>query len=426
MTKHLLFIESSRGLGGSTVSLCNLLSHLDSRRYRPVVVFSQPEQREYFLQYCGNSIPTNVIRRRKSRILRAMARSLRSRPGSPPRGATKLLLLALSVLDHLAETVPYVLRLCAFARRHNVRGIHQNNGFDLAAVLAARLLRVPLIAYQRGDERDSPAFRHFSRFVDVFVANSQATAKSLTALGVDQGRITVIYPPVDFSRFDPQLACATQRREFGVTASTFCFGIIGSLRERKGHRIFLKAAARVIRALPRSRAFIIGEASRGDAAYQQELISLAHELRIEDRVVFTGVRTDISELMQLLHVVVHASVKPEPFGRVIVEAMAMKKPVIASMAGGPLEIIENGRNGFLVPPGDDERLGDCIITLLSDSALATRIANQGYLEAKERFSVSSHVHMMQELYGRVLGGPRRTSSRGGAPLSVKRGEACSE
>lgn len=408
--QSLLFIESSRGLGGSTVSLCNLLSHLDLQTYRPVVAFSEPEQQQYFLQLCHGPISTKVIRRKKGRVLSAATRNISLPLGMPVPWIKKLLLSAFSVFNHLVVTLPYVLRLYAFAKEHNVCGIHQNNGFDLAAILTARLLRIPLIAYQRGDEWNSPAVRYFARFVELFIANSHATARSLLALGIEPERIVVIYPPVDSSRFAPEVSCATQQLEFSITGSELCFGIIGSLRERKGHRVFLRAAARVMRALPQSRAFIVGEAAPADLPYKQDLILLARELGIEDRVVFTGFRTDVSELIQFLHVVVHASVKPEPFGRVIIEAMAMRKPVIASMAGGPLEIITNGRNGFLVPPDDDEQLADHIIKLLTDSALAARIGEQGYLEVKGRFSVSLHVQMMQELYGRVLNHPPRRSS----------------
>ncbi len=405
MASHnILFIENGRGLGGSTVSLSNLVAHLDRRAVRPFVVFSRDDQRDYFLRY-ADDIPTVVIPFRRTLRLTATLRKVLAPLAHVPilwRGALSIL----GLLDELLCTVPYVFRLKAVAQAHAVQCIHQNNGFDLSAILLARLLRLPIVIYQRGDEWDSPAVRLFSRIVDQFVANSEATRRNLLSLGIDPARITVIYPPVDFALFDPGTDCGAQRREFQVTPSQPCFGIVGALVPRKGHPVFLRAAARVLRALPTARAFVIGEAAERDIGHKNDLLALARTLDLEDRVVFTGFRSDVRELMQLLDVVVHASVQPEPFGRVIVEAMAMKKPVIAAMAGGPLEIISNHRNGILVPPGDDEQLAGAILQLLSDPARAAELATQGHRDARARFSVSAHVHAMQKLYERLLGGDR--------------------
>jgi glycosyltransferase involved in cell wall biosynthesis len=116
-------------------------------------------------------------------------------------------------------------------------------------------------------------------------------------------------------------------------------------------------------------------------------------------------------MLTLLDVVVHASTEPEPFGRVIAEAMAMRRPVIATRAGGPTEIIEDGRTGFLVPPGDVEALADQITALLTDSALAGRIAEAGYEEARKRFSAEAHSALVQGVYDSVLQ-PKRTRAPG--------------
>jgi glycosyltransferase involved in cell wall biosynthesis len=384
------------------VSLCNLLLHLDRGAYRPVVAFSRAEQQDYVLRHCDAPLISTVIPGGKSlRLSRALRIPMTRLANVAPR-LGRPLLTGLALVDHLALTLPYALRLRSFARAHHIECIQHNNGFDMAAIFLAWSLRVPLTVYQRGDEWNSRAVRYLSRRVDMFIANSQATRQSLLSIGIPAGRIRVIYPPVDFARFDSGGSCATQRAEFRVADSEPCFGIVGALRERKGHRVFLRAAARVIRALPSARAFIIGEAGPRDAAYKEELVALAAKLGIADRVVFTGFRNDVSQLIQLLDVVVHASVRPEPFGRVIVEAMAMKKPVIASSAGGPLEIIQHGQTGFLTLPGDDGQLSEHILKLLTERELAAEIANRGYRAAEARFSVSGHVALMQALYAELL------------------------
>jgi glycosyltransferase involved in cell wall biosynthesis len=123
--------------------------------------------------------------------------------------------------------------------------------------------------------------------------------------------------------------------------------------------------------------------------------------------VFTGFRKDIPEVIQLLDVVVHASVKPEPFGRVIAEGMAMGKPVVASMNGGPLEIIQDGRTGYLVPSDDPEKLAHRIIELLSDRSRAGALGRKARQDAVARFSPRSHARLIEQVYENVLMSHRR-------------------
>jgi glycosyltransferase involved in cell wall biosynthesis len=227
-----------------------------------------------------------------------------------------------------------------------------------------------------------------------------------------------VYPPVDVELFNPAGGGGAARREFAVERDQRTFGIIGSLRERKGHRVFLRAAARVMREQPGARAFVIGEAAPKDAAYRQELVHLADELGIRDRVTFTGFRSDVKELIELLDVVAVPSVKPEPFGRVIIEAMAMGKPVVASRAGGPPEIIAHEENGLLVTPNEDEPLAVAITRLLSDRDFAATIAARGQQDARRRFSLSTHVEIMQAVYTTLI-----STGRGPVPVEALAGEA---
>lgn len=415
---RILFIENSRGLGGSTVSLCNLLSGLDRKLFAPVAAFARDDQRQYAVDYCGSSLRTELVPFTRTLAASAALRALLSPAARVPWLRSSASALP-ALVDDLFLTLPTVARLYRLARLHGVQCIHQNNGFDVSAVLVARLLGVPILAYQRGREWNSPAVRFVCRFVDLFLANSQATRDILLGLGIPSARIRVVYPPVDVALFSPVGSGeARQRREFEVGPDQRTFGIIGSLRERKGHRVFLRAAARVMRAVPGARAFVIGEAAPKDAAYRQELLHLAADLGIQDRVTFTGFRSDVKELIQLLDVVAVPSVKPEPFGRVIIEAMAMGKPVVASRAGGPPEIITHEENGLLVPPHEDEPLAGAIARLLSDREFAAAVAARGQHDARRRFSLPAHVETMQEIYTALIG-----SGRGPLPVATAAGEA---
>lgn len=400
--RNALFIENSIGLSGSTMSLGTLLGELDRSRYTPRVVVSRANQKEHLEQALGPSISVSVIPWRNSLKSVPAIRSLLARTARYPRLPHRIATGAVAALDVPAVICPYVWRLRRLARRARIDVIHHNNGLDVRAVLLARWLGVPLIAYQRGTEWNSPTVRYIARFVDAYVANSEATKGVLLGLGLPSERIKVIYPPIDVRRFHPGVDASRQRRELGLDDHDLTFGIPGTLLKWKGHDVFLRAARLVLQALPGARAVVIGEVPDGSTGYRDELIALARELGIERRTIFTGFRKDIPELIQLLDVVVHASVKPEPFGRVIAEGMAMGKPVVASMLGGPLEIIEDGETGFLVPSGDSEKLARRIIELLTTRPLAQRLGGNARVQAAARFSPAAHARLVEQVYEDVL------------------------
>lgn len=416
-------VEASIGLSGSTLSLCTLVKRLDLTRFAPRIVVSRADQEAYARSRLGGAIPISRIAPRRGLKVTRWAR----------RGG--LMARVAAVLDLFLVTLPYALALRRFIRRHGIELVHHNNGFDVATVVLCRLLGIPLIAYQRGSEWNSWLVRRLAPLVTRYIANSEATRRDLLALGISGDQISVVFPPVDLADFAPEsgasgasapAAPAPERAAFGVGSAALCFGIVGQLQEWKGQKVFLRAARHVIEARPDARAWVIGSAPAGGEAYAHELRALAHELGIADRLVFTGFVTDVPGFIRLLDVVVHASTHPEPFGRVIVEAMLAGRPVVASDAGGPREIIVPERTGLLVPPGDHRAMSRAILRLLEDDALRARMADAARSEALRRFSAEQHARRVEEIYDATLGrgssavadgrsGVPAPSSRGGRP-----------
>jgi glycosyltransferase involved in cell wall biosynthesis len=259
------------------------------------------------------------------------------------------------------------------------------------------LLGVPLVVLQRGAEWESKTVRFLTRFVDLAIANSEATRAQLLALGIPEARSRVVYPPIDCQRFHPGVAADEVRGEFGVDGGAHCFGIVGQIIRWKGQDVFLRAARLVLSEFPSARVLIVGEEAGDDGQeFRRELVELAGSLGITRSVVFTGFRRDTPQIMRMLDVVVHASVVPEPFGRVVAEAMAVGRPVVATKPGGPSEIIREGETGFLVPPNDPQALADRVGQLLRDSALASRIGSSGAADVVVRFSAASQACRLGE------------------------------
>lgn len=406
---HVLFIEDSIGVSGSMISLCHLLSALDRRSHAAHVVFSREEQRTYWESYSNVPLASSVVIMRRPSLAGTRAGRVFARVARR-MGMERIGRRAVALADLLFVTFPYALRLARFTRGKGIDLIQQNNGFYPALVFLGWMTGLPTIAYQRGREWHSRTVRLLARHVRWYVANSEATRDDLRELDIPTERICVVHPPVDLSRFDGRRACESQRREFGLREGQPCFGVVGHLLEWKGQDVFLRASRAVLEAIPEAKSFVIGGSPTGSNDYEESLRRLAVELGIGDRVVFTGFRRDVPQLLSMLDVVAHTSVSPEPFGRVIAEAMAMGKPVVASAAGGPLEIIRSGMNGFLVPPGNHEALAAVILRLLRDRSLAEQVGSYGQMEAR-RFSVEEHVRLMTQLYAKVL------TTRGAVPVS---------
>jgi len=380
-------IESSIGLSGSTMSLSTLVRCLDRDRFEPHVIVARADQEAYLQDKVG-----------------AWLRVVRIAPRRRARARVPWLGKLGALLDFLTVTLPYANALRRFVTQHHVRLIHQNNGFDVAALLASRWSGVPLVAYQRGREWDSRLVRRLAPLAARYIANSCVTRGNLLDLGVSPGQVSVVYPPIDLDAFDADRPPAHKftREVVGIPREVPCIGIIGQLQEWKGHKVFIRAFRQVLLAVPEAWACVVGAPPPGGEAYERELRDLARQLGVAERVVFVGFVGDIPSALQLLDIVVHASVEPEPFGRVIAEAMAMRKPVIASDEGGPREIIEHDRTGLLFPRGDDGALAESIVSLLRDRPRAQRLAEAGFAHSRERFSAVRHARLGESVYTEVL------------------------
>ena len=227
-----------------------------------------------------------------------------------------------------------------------------------------------------------------NRYATFVMVNSEATGEAFVEQGGDRSKIRVVPDGIDERPFDSvDLSVVPRFRKAIGVEDRFVVGLFGRLAAWKGQHILLEAIALI----PDVHACLIGAALFGEEAYEQQLRERAARADVAGRVHFLGFRRDIPELMMAMDVVVHASVSPEPLGRVIVEGMFARKPVIATRAGGAAEIVENERSGLLVTPGSVDELCDAIRRLQTDTGLRARLAEGGRSRAQSTYSLQSMV-----------------------------------
>ncbi|XOK13678.1 glycosyltransferase family 4 protein [Agrobacterium tumefaciens] len=296
-----------------------------------------------------------------------------------------------ALLRGAADVMAVAWQLSREARHYDVICANSQKALFVCA-LAAKLSRRPLVwilhdivtdpAFSATNRRASLAFaRLFAKLVAV---NSEETGRAFIEAGGEANKVRIVYNGFDPARakvYEPGTA-ARLRAELGFGPQPLV-GLFGRLSEWKGQHVFLDAIA----AMEGVQAVIVGGALFGQEAYEARIREQASSLGLDGRVRFLGFRSDVPELMAAMDAVAHTSIVAEPFGRVVVEAMMCGRPVVATRGGGVTEIIRDGETGLLVPPREPSALAAALGRVLSDPALAERLAQKGREDVSQRFSL---------------------------------------
>ena len=295
--------------------------------------------------------------------------------------------------------VANALRLAKIIRARGVELVHARSRAPAwSALLAARSEHVPFVTTYHGIYNAANPLKRFYNSVmvrgDAVFANSQWTAAHVAAeYRVDRAKLFVIPRGVDLARFDPAGIApdrvAAQRAGWGADADDLVVLLPGRLTRWKGQMVFIEALAGLARAgrLSKLRAVMVGDA-QGRASYEAELRNAISAAGLGDRVFIAGHADDMPLAYLASDIVVSASVEPEAFGRVVAEAGAMGRPVIATDHGGARETILPGISGLLTKPGDPVELANAVSHLESMGANArAEMGAGGRAHIVEHFSL---------------------------------------
>ncbi len=402
---RVLYVDLAPGVGGSVISLYQLLKGLDRRRYAPHVVLragngycQRFQELGVPVMTLGSSAPTEGEAIQALRAGRLARWAKRSAWGERLVHGVGFYLRAYPTLRREAHELSALMQA---VRPHLV---HLNDVVCVsrAGIMAARAAGVPAICHLRAMAQRNHFDRRLSRSLRGFIAISEAVARHERALGGRVEPCWVVYNGVDLAEFavaDDPLAL---RAELGLAPEDQVVGCVGRLVAWKGQHILLRALAELAPARPRLRGLVVGAPEAQGQEYADALRALARELALEDRLIWTGFRQDIPRLLRAMDLLAHTSIAPEPFGRVLIEAMAAGTPVIASDAGAVPEIITHGATGLLVPPGQAAPLAQAIAWALDHPQ--ERAAWQGAARraVEERFSLAAYVEGVERVYEEML------------------------
>lgn len=301
------------------------------------------------------------------------------------------------------KTAWQALRFAHYVRKNRIQ-IVNTYGFypNVFAVLAAKLGGADVVIASIRDRGDimTAMQRRIQKLVcrvaDCVLVNAEAIRQTLISQGYDPARIVVIHNGIVLSRDRKREQGAELRRELGVPAASPIVIVLSRLNRMKGVEYFLEAARIVAQRCPDARYVIAG-----DGAHRPELEQRAAELGLQDRVVFTGFRTDAPDLLSESAISVLPSLS-EGLSNSLLESMAVGTPVVATRVGGNPEIIEHGISGLLTPPRDPESLASAMILLLEDPNRASQMGEAGRRRVAELFSVERSVTEVENLYCKLL------------------------
>lgn len=399
---NILYLDNTSTFGGAINSLMYLLRGIDKKKFTPVVVTGQSDR---YLQKNFSDCVYYSMKLKLPWIENQIFKRLISIPFVRKHN---LLKKSISFFRHIYWTIfitiPESLKYYFIARKHHINIIHLNNmlGGQLAGIIAAKLMRIPCIAHLRDFEQEHVIPITYAKMIDHHIAISSAIKDNLLRLGVPEERISIIHDAIDINDFNDNISTDYLSSELQLSSNKKSFGIFGRIVEWKGIREFILAAQTVCRKITDARAYIVGGPSDVGQEYLSKTKELVRELGLESKVIFTGYRKDVPALMKHMDVIVHASTKPEPFGMVLIEAMAMGKPVVATRAGGPLDIVVDGQTGFLVEMGNSEDMAKKIVQLLLDNNLCKVMGQKGRQRVIRQFSKERYAQQVQEVYENVL------------------------
>ena len=361
----LLLSNHGEIVGGGEVSLLTLLKGLDRSHWAPIVVV--PSEGTVAIRCRALGLPTHVVPLPSLRCPGpAMFRSL----------------------AHLTRLV----------RDTGVTLLHANGSRAMFyAGMVGRLVGRPVVWHLRVWRRDHQLDWLLALLATRTIAISEVVRARLLRWPRAYKRCSVVPNGIDLETFFPLKDAVSVRDALGIPPTARLIGTVGRLVRFKGHKYLLDALVRLRHSHPTVRLLIVGGGPERDT-----LERYAQERGLVEAAMFLGHRADVADLLVAMELFILPS-EAEDFGRVLLEAMATGRPVVATAAGGVPEVVEANVTGLLVEPADAAALAEAVSTLLADPRRAQAMGQAGRQRVEKYFTMTRHTQLIEAVYQDILG-----------------------
>jgi len=390
---RVLYIETSTEgtIGGSHHSLYQLVCAVQNYGIEPIVVFYEE----------NDLIPTFRDAGCIVHILNKPERKSMLKAAGPIKPIFRVI-ESFFFFSYLSTAL--ALKNYLWLKKHKIDLVHLNNNpFSMDWLIASKLHRAPCIAHQRGIRTQLDRSEIvMARCMDRVVCISEYVWNSLKLSGCKTKNFTLIHNGVDISSFSPRPKNYKLLQALAIDSGNVVIGMIGNIKEWKGQHVLVEALGKLVASYPNITVLFVGKFDRHSENYKARILKLSETSGLTENLIFTGYTPNIKEHITLMDIVVHASIQPEPFGRVIIEAMSMGKPVVASNDGGVREIIQHEQSGLLFEPGNSGELAECISRALGRSDLMSSLSSNGRAHVSEHFSIENNARKTVAVYNQLL------------------------
>ncbi len=296
---------------------------------------------------------------------------------------------------------PYIPGLFQFLKKRDIDLLHINTVVPQFAAPVARMSGLPLIWHIREDLSrgiwNKFLVKTVESLADRIIVNSRYTGSVFKR----KGKVTTVYNGVDLDRFHPGVKGEEVRKELNISRETPIVGTIGNFTPAKGYLYLLEAAREIIRELPRVKFLVLGSIHPLYKRYYERMREEVKKLGISDSLILMKGERDVPRILASFDLFLLPSVQ-ETLGRVVIEAMACGKPVVATRIGGIPEVVEEKVTGYLVPSRDPHSLARRTRELLLDKEKASAMGKEGRKRVERLFNVNKMVEETKQVYKSLL------------------------
>ena len=400
--------------GGSAVVVDLITKNLNRKKYEAIIYLEKPNRlipKRTLLKSIINKKTKNGIKyettRQKGnkRVDINLGEKIECAFG---KRAVKFYFSIKSAYGFITKQAPKINKYIKIIRNNKISLVHTHSELihGKPEILAAKIVGIPCICHIHAYYKPNHFDKFFKRFVNSFICISNDVAKIYNRNDCIEKKTIIIHNGIDITPYNYNFDNEHIRKELGVKSEDILVCLVGRIVSWKGHEYFIKAIADIANKFPELKGIIVGGIHDDyfglKRAYFNKLKFIIKELNLKEKIVFTGFRKDVPRILSAMDIVVHASTNPEPFGLVIIEGMASGKPVIATKAGGVLDIIEDGVNGIIVKCKDAKAIANAIYQLVSDKEKSIKIGLGGQKKVYKNFRIEKQIIAIQKLYDNIL------------------------